>query len=99
MTNPDQSHVNVGSGGTSFVGPDAVNLFRAATLKGALKMYAACKIVPTRGVTATSMLKMATPYTGKTYKRGEHAKAAEDMTAWIETMKAALPIFDNGVQR
>lgn len=93
MTNPNASFVQThASGGTSFVGPDAVNLFRAITLRSALSMYAKIGMVPTRGVTATSMLAMATTYTGKKYKRGQHQQAADDMVTWIETMKAALPI-------
>ena len=93
MTNPNQSEVVVHKGGgTTFAGPDAVNLFRAITLKSALSMYAACGMIPTRGVTATVMLKIAKEYTGKTYKRGEHAKAALDVSVWIETMKAAMPV-------
>ena len=38
-------------------------------------------------ITATSMLAMAKEYTGKTYKRGQHAQAALDMAEWIEEAK------------
>ena len=99
MTNPDQSHVSVTPAATSFVGKDAVNLFRAATLKASLTMYAKHKMLSTRGLTPTLMLSLATEYTGKKYKRGQHQQAADDIVIWIETMKSALPIFDNGVQR
>lgn len=91
-SNPNDSYVRVGKGGTTFVGPDAVNLVRAATLVGALRMYVRCGMLPTRGVTATVMLRLAKEYTGKTYTRGQHAQAAEDVAVWINTMKAALPI-------
>ena len=91
-TSPD-SHVLVHtSGGASFVGRDAVNLYRAITLKGALRMYARSKMLMTRGVTPTAMLLLATEYSGKKYKRGAHAEAADDVGIWVETMKAALPI-------
>lgn len=91
--NPNASFVEVHEGGgTSFVGPDAVNLYRAITLKVALKMYAKSGMLMTRTVRPTNMLLLATEYTGKSYKRGEHAKAAEELTVWIETMKTALPI-------
>lgn len=93
MTNPNASFVQThAGGGASFVGPDAVNLYRAITLRSALSLFAKTGMVPTRGVTATSMLAMASEYTGKKYKRGQHQQAANDMVTWIETMKAALPI-------
>lgn len=79
-------------GGATFVGPDAVNLFRAMALKAALNMYARCKMIPTPGVTATMLLEMAGEYSGKTYQRGEHMNAAVDVAIWIDTMKAAIPV-------
>ena len=82
-------------GGASYVGPDAVNLMRAITLQAALRLYARTGMIPTRGVTAMVMLKLAKEYTNKTYKRGQHAQAAEDMQVWIDTMRAALPFTDN----
>lgn len=87
------SHIEYNAKGdaVSFVGPDAVNMFRAATLASALKLYAATKMLPTRGVTASGMLKLASEYTGKKYKRGEYQKAADDVGQWVQTMKAALP--------
>ena len=98
--NPNQSHVEVhASGGTSYVGKDAVNLFRAITLMSALSMYAKTGMIPTRGVTAMVMLRIAKEYTGKTYKRGQHAQAAEDVKVWVNTMKAAMPVSVNGVQQ
>lgn len=93
------SHIDIHkTGGTAFVGPDAINLFRAVTLASALKLYAKTGLVSTRGITITKMLAFAKAYTGKTYKRGEAMKAHEDMRVWIETMKAALPTTVDGVQ-
>lgn len=88
------SHVNVSPAATSFVGPDAVNLFRAITLKNALSMYARSGMLPNRHVRPTNLLLMATEYTGIVYKRGEHAKASEDVRIWVETMKAAIPVIE-----
>lgn len=97
-TNPNDSHVDVRpGGGTSFVGPDAIKLFRAITLASSLRLFANTGMVPTRGVTGFMMLKMATEFTGKTYKRGQHTKAAEDVATWIDTMKLAMPLTVNGV--
>jgi hypothetical protein len=77
---------------TTFVGPDATELFRAMALRGALGMWATHKIIPTRGVTITRMLKMTSEITQKPYKRGEARAAARDLTTWIDAMKAAMPI-------
>jgi hypothetical protein len=76
----------------SFVGGDATNYVRATILSTSLRLYAQSGIIPTRGVTATKMLKMATGYTGKTYKRGQYEQAATDVFKWASEMKAALPI-------
>jgi hypothetical protein len=80
-------------GGMSFSGPDAVELFRAATLKSALGLLSK-GIRPTRGLTMTKALKMVTEYTGQTYKRSvaEAERARTDLTVWIETMKSAIPV-------
>lgn len=78
-------------GGVTFSGPDAVAFVRAAALASSLKLYAVAKIIPTRGVTITKMLAIATGITGKRYKRGEALKAAADVEKWAREMKAALP--------
>lgn len=82
------------SGGTTFVGPDAINLYRAIYLKQALVMYARSKMLMTRGATPGFMLVEATKYTGHKYKRGAYTEAAKDLADWIATMKAALPVTD-----
>lgn len=56
-----------------------------------LKLWAVTKIIPTRGVTITKMLQMATGYTGRTYKRSEAVIAANDVKKWADEMKAAIP--------
>lgn len=89
----EESYVKISSSATTYAGPDATNFYRAATLRGSLKLYAECKIIPTRGVTITKMLAMATKYTGKKYKRGEALKAANDISKWIDAMRSALPII------
>lgn len=85
------SHIKTGPGGTTFVGPDAVALFRATAIASGLRMYAKTGMRPNRTWTPTIMLKAATGITGKAYKRGEYAKAAEDVKAWADEMAAALP--------
>lgn len=87
------SHVEVhAGGGTSFVGPDAVRLYGAITLKVALSSYIKFKMRMNRQLTPTAMLQSATAVTGKTYKRGQYQAAHDDLVTWIETMKAAMPV-------
>lgn len=86
-------------GGTSIVGPDAMALFRAVSLKSSLQLYQKTGLIPTRGVTLTVMLKLAGQYSGKTYKRTEIDKAKADLQKWIDTMKAALPIEHEGEKK
>jgi hypothetical protein len=76
----------------SFVGPDAVALFRARVIASALRLYAKTGIKANRAYTPTNMLTAATSITGKRYKRGQYELAADDITAWADTMLAALPI-------
>ena len=83
------------SGGISLVGPDAINLYRAVMLASSLRLYAKTGMIPTRGVTAMVMLKIAKEYTGKTYKRGQYEQAAQDVDVWVQTMKAALPVSES----
>lgn len=80
----------------SCVGKDAISLYRASTLAVGLQMYAKTGIKLTRVASPGAMLKMATEYTGKTYKRGEYLKAAEDVRIWTATMRAALPAITQG---
>lgn len=79
------------SGSVGYSGPDAVNLFRAITLRVSLDAYGKHKIRMTRHLTPSAMLKMATEYTHKTYKRGQYFQAAEDLQTWIELMRLAIP--------
>ncbi len=95
MSRPDQSEIIHSNGGTTFVGTDAMNLFRAVTLVASLNFYAKTGMMTTRGLTATRMLKLASEYTGKTYKRGQYVTAAADVRVWVDTMKAAMPVTDN----
>lgn len=92
----DESYISHSDGGTMFAGPDATNFFRAATLWSALGLYIATGICPTRGVTITKMLAIATSYTGKTYKRNKagYTQARADVKTWMDAMKTALPQID-----
>jgi hypothetical protein len=93
MQTNDPSAVTHHNGGTTFTG-DAIHLYRAVTLKGALKLHRDCGMIPTRGMTITKMFAIAQQITGKKYKRGGHDAAITDLTAWIEAAKASMPIID-----
>jgi hypothetical protein len=88
----NDSYIHVGKSGTTIVGHDATMLYRAIVLRSSIKLYAATGMIPTRGVTITKMLAMASEYTGKRYKRGQYAEAQADLNVWIETMKSAMPV-------
>jgi hypothetical protein len=81
-------------GGMSITGRDAMSLYRAVHLRSFIGLYAKTGIRPTRGVSGRSMLTMASEFTGKNYQRGAYLKAIDDLTVWIDTMKAAIPVAD-----
>ena len=89
MTTPD---VSISVSGTSYSGPDAVAQYRARVLASSLRLYARTGIRPTRGVGPARMLQLASAITHKKYKRGEHMRAADDVTQWADTMLAALDV-------
>lgn len=78
-------------GGVIYEGRDAIELFRAATLKTALKLLSV-GITPTHGFTMKRSLELTAQYTGQKYKRTEVQRAIADLTVWIETMKSAIPV-------
>lgn len=84
------SSITHSAGGVMFAGAAAVDVFRAITLKSALKMTKV-GLIPTRGFTLTKGLKMATQYTGKPYKRTQLDAALVDLQAVIDSARAAIP--------
>lgn len=89
----NDSHIKTGVGGTAFVGPDGVALYRAKTIESGLRLYAKTGLKPNRAWTPSAMLKAATGITGKPYKRGQYVKAADDIKLWADTMATALPVI------
>lgn len=89
------SEVRLNDGSTAYVGQDATLLFAAVTLRSAIKLHKKTGMIPTRGMTITKMLAQAGKIANKTYRRGEHDRAINDLTIWINTMKAAIPVVDN----
>jgi hypothetical protein len=99
MSNDESSITHHKGGGITIAGADAMALYRNLHLKGAIKLYKDTDggVIPTRGVTITRMLAMATTVTGKRYKRGLKGcdAAIADLQTWCDAMKAAMPIIDN----
>lgn len=72
--------------GTVFTGSD-VNIFRAAAIASALRLYANTGMKVNRAYTPTAMLKAANEILGTAYKRGDYMAASLDLSAWVEGAK------------
>lgn len=92
----DQSYMTARDGRvTAYIGPDATHLFAAVVLRNAIGLWIKIRMVPTRGVTITSMLKRTTEYTHKPYTPRTAQVAVDDLTVWIDAMRAALPVVQS----
>ena len=89
----DNSAVTFSNGSTTFTG-DGITLYRAMTLKSGISLHRKCGMIPTRGMSITRMFGIASEITGKKNKRGQHEAAEADLSAYIEALKAALPVID-----
>jgi hypothetical protein len=96
---PDNSEITLhASGGYTVTGRDGISLMRAVYLKSSITLYRKTGLIPTRGVTISRMLKLATEITGKTYsarKRADYERAEADLQVWCDTMRTAIPTTDN----
>lgn len=88
----NDSQIVVSDTSTAFVGQDAVAFYCATVIASGLRLYGKSHIIPARAWKPMTMLAAASKITGKTYKRGEYIKAADDLQTWADTMKAALPV-------
>jgi hypothetical protein len=86
----DNTAITHTPGGTVLTG-DAIEFFRVAHLKGFLKLYAKTGMIPTRGVTITHMLALASDVTKKKYRRGDAMKAHDDLKVWCDAFRATIP--------
>ena len=89
------SFIESAGGAVSFVGSDAVALYRAMTIRHALRLLQV-GIKPTRGVSMTRALRLVQAYSGRTYKRTESSQAIADLSVWIANMQSALPVKTDG---
>lgn len=87
------NYVSITPEATAYIGYEAVDLFRSRVLASSLRLYSETGMIPTRGVTITRMLALATHYTGKRYGRGkpQAAIAADDVTLWANAFALSLP--------
>lgn len=70
------------SGGMSFVGKDAVNVYAATALASALRLYAKSGMKVNRAYTPKAMIAKANEITGKKFKARDYEGAAAALTAW-----------------
>lgn len=89
-----EDRIEVGPGGTTFIGPDATRLYAASVLRSAIRLYVHTGMKANRAYTPSNMLAAASKISGESYPRGKAGLrlAYADLTAWIEAMKAALPV-------
>lgn len=89
--------VHYSAGGVSFVGYDAVHLYRAKLTKVALRAHQRTGLMVTRGATKRRLLDLIQSYTGKIYKRTQVEAALQDLEQWIVACEAAMPVTVDGV--
>lgn len=87
-----ETYVEHSDGVISFVGYDAVDLYRARVLASSLKLYAKTGIKPSRHITLKHMLLMATSYTGQRYASTKaHAMlAADHVKSWADAFALSI---------
>ena len=87
-----ESFVSSGPGGTSFVGPDAVHLFRVTSLAHVMMIYKMGLKPTSRSPSARQVLESATRITGKHYRgEGKFDRAKADLLKYANELNAALP--------
>lgn len=69
--------------------PKSIQAYQAITLKHAIKLYARTGMKANRSYTPTNMLKAATTFTGRKYKRGQFELAISDLEDFIQSTKQA----------
>lgn len=70
------------------------NFFRLVSLRTALDIHVKTggKMRLTRTATPTNILKMASEYTGKQYRRGQQAQALADIRQVVDVMRAKVEV-------
>lgn len=86
-----KSEISHTSGGTTFSGPAAVDVFRAYVIASALEMYGRHKIKANRAYTPTAMLDAVQSMTGMRFKRTQMVEAAQYLRTWANAKRAEIP--------
>jgi hypothetical protein len=84
--------ITVNGACTSFVGRDAVEVFRLRVIASGLRLYAKTGIKPNRAYTPSAMLAAAEQVTGKKYKRGAYEAAAADIDVRVAEMMTGVSL-------
>lgn len=91
----DSSITVTKTGAVIHAGFDATMRIRAIVCRSSIAGHRKFGMIPTRGMTITKLLAIATEFSGKPYKgAGKHERAEADLTTWINAMDAALPVID-----
>lgn len=94
LVSSQESFVAIHNEGTSYVGGDAIALYRAATLLIHLKLFVKTGIVPMRGFTGPKLLEAVSEITKETYSgKNKYSTAIQDLLNWKNTMFAAMPVI------
>lgn len=95
MGTKDNTAITHHDGGITMTG-DAITLYRWKVLQQSISLYMKTGMVPTRGMTISKMLKLATQITKKPYKnnRAGWQQAVDDLKVSTDTLKAAIPHVD-----
>lgn len=88
-----ESYIKTSFTHTTFVGPDATQLFATAILHEAILLYLKCGMLPNARITPADLRKRAEALTKQTYPRGKPGltAAAAALEVWINNMRSALP--------
>lgn len=84
------SKITYSRGAVMLEGPDATRLAHVVALRGYIGLLSSG--IGVRGLSLTKALRMATKYTGQTYRRTEVERARADLLVWCETMKSSIPV-------
>ena len=78
------------AGGMSFVGPKAVDVFKATVIASGLRLYAKTGMKPNRNYTPKNMMYHAALMTGLKFKARDYEGAAAALTAWARQSAAEV---------
>ena len=91
---PSYVELNAKNEAVAFVGPDAIALARAITLRSALRAYRDHRLILARGVNGKRLTALASSITHQRYRNCDagYTEAITGLTLWIEAMKSAIPL-------